>query len=81
MIAAKGKLPANAPPDTLEGAMTAQATSSNIVQTTTVTKLFAIGRDQSVGMLCIGCDVSLIYGRTFAARNLSKASVKDRTEF
>ena len=44
MIAAKGRLPDNAPHDTLDGAKMAQTMMSTIVERTTVTKLLATGR-------------------------------------
>ena len=74
MIAAKGRLPERPALDMLEGAKIAQMIMSAIVEITTVTKLRASGSWNAVDDMVVAL---IIYGRTFAARSLSKASVKE----
>src|SRR5689334_12336318 len=93
MIAAKGRLPDRAPQVTLEGASSRQARISAAVETAIVRKLLARGtakrwRRAGNAVALLGAwfiDHSSTspdpYGRTLAAENMSKASVKDRTEF
>jgi hypothetical protein len=79
MIAAKGRLPESPAPEILDGAKIAQMMMRAIVEITTVTKLRASGSCWNrLGVMVVAL---LIYGSTFAARSLSKASVKELTEF
>jgi hypothetical protein len=79
MSAAKGRLPDSPAAEVLEGAKIAQTINSTRVENTTVTKLLACGSCcKKPGVMVVAL---LTYGSTFAARSLSKASVKDLTEF
>ena len=67
-MAANGRLPESAPPDMLEGANNRHKTISAAVETTTVTKLLANGKEnmpREAGMLTVLLTVWFI-GRCFS---------------